>query len=367
MNVEANRDGNRGGRTPVGYILVLLLLGSCLPSRAAGKSYLVCVSNERSGTVTVLDGASHNVLATIPVGKRPRGIHPSPDGQQLYVALSGSPLRGPPPLNSQGNPILKKDEDDEEEDRSDHSADGIGVVDLRQQRLIKRLAAGSDPEQFAVSADGTRLYVANEDVGTASVLNVNTGKIEHIIPVKREPEGVMLRPGGRQVYVTCETGGEVFVIDTAQNRAVAQFTVGGRPRSVAFVPDGGRAFIPSESVGLVHVVDTATFKETQTVRLPAGSRPMTALISPDGRTLYVSTGRGGTVCFIDATTYAITRTLNVGPRPWGLALSPEGDILYVANGPSNDISIVDVNAGRELRRVPAGEGPWGIAVVSKNW
>src|SRR5258708_5536452 len=94
------------------------ILASVFSLRLAGAaengsdSYLVCISNEKSGDVTVIDGASNKVIATIPVGKRPRGIHPSPDGKTLYVALSGSPIAGPPPLDANGNPILKKGKDD---------------------------------------------------------------------------------------------------------------------------------------------------------------------------------------------------------------------------------------------------------------
>src|SRR6478752_366220 len=79
----------------------------------AQENYWICVSNERGGDVSIIDAASRKVIATIPVGKRPRGIHASPDGRTLYVALSGSPITGPPALDAQGRPILKNDEEDE--------------------------------------------------------------------------------------------------------------------------------------------------------------------------------------------------------------------------------------------------------------
>ena len=88
--------------------MAVMLAGLLLTSRPAAaeppSAYIVCVSNERSGDVSILrDG---KVTSTIPVGKRPRGIHASPDGAFLYVALSGSPIAGPPPLDAKGNPIL---------------------------------------------------------------------------------------------------------------------------------------------------------------------------------------------------------------------------------------------------------------------
>src|SRR5947209_14677272 len=115
---------------------------------------MVCVSNEKSGDISILDGKSQQVIATIPVGKRPRGIHPGPDGKILYVALSGSPISGPPPLDAKGNPILRKGDDDDDDKNADHSADGIGMVDLQQMKFLRKIPAGTDPEQFAVNADG---------------------------------------------------------------------------------------------------------------------------------------------------------------------------------------------------------------------
>ena len=302
--------------------LALLLAAAAAPAGGpAVRPYWVCVTNERSGDVTVIDGATRRVVATIPVGKRPRGVHPSPDGKLLYVALSGSPIAGPPMHDAKGNPVFPA----EDPDAGDRSEDGIGVVDLEQRKLVRKLPSGSDPEEFAVSQDGSRLYVSNEDVATASVVSVADGRVMNIVRVKKEPEGVALSPDGRFVYVTCETGGEVFVIDTATNKAVAEIPVGGRPRTVAFLPDGSRAFVPCETAGTITEVDTAGRKVLRVVRLPEGSRPMGTAIAADGRTLFVSTGRAGTVCALDPIGGGLRAAVEVGPRP-GLVAGREGAV-----------------------------------------
>ena len=84
----------------------------------------------------------------MPLGKRPRGIHASRDGKTIYVALSGSPIAGPGVDESKLPP-------------PDKSADGIGVFDIASGKLIKTIAAGSDPEEFDLSKDGTVLYTSN--------------------------------------------------------------------------------------------------------------------------------------------------------------------------------------------------------------
>jgi YVTN family beta-propeller protein len=344
-----------------------LIFSVSIARSQTGGDYLIYVSNERSGDLTVINGNDFKVTATIPVGKRPRGVHVSPDGKLIYVALSGTPISEPPQLDANGNPIFKKGQDDDDDNaKADKAADGIGIVDVAQQKFLRKIPAGSDPEQFSLSADGTQIYVSNEDVGTASVLNINSGKVEHIVVVGREPEGVGTVPGGKTFYVTCETAGMVFVIDAKTCKAIAHFTVNPRPRSVDFLPDGSRAYIPSESVGQLNVIDGETFKVSKVIDLPKGSRPMCVRVAPDGKKVYVSTGRGGTVCVVDSAGGDVLNTIKVGKRPWGLAISPDGKFLYAANGPSNDISVVDLGTEKEITRIKAGASPWGIAIVPKH-
>jgi len=342
--------------------LAVLLLASTAPAHAAG--YKVYVTNERSGDVTVIDGASFKVDATIAVGKRPRGIHAAPDGKSVYVALSGTPIEAPPQLDANGNPIFKKGQDDDDDDvAADKSADGIGVIDVATGKVARKLNVGSDPEEFDVSADGRQLFVSNEDVKTASIIDIASGKVAHIVPVSGEPEGVAIAPDGKTLFVTCETSGDIFAIDLATYKVVGHAKVGQRPRSVAFVDGGKTAIVPSESAGMLYAIDTATMNIGKTIPLPPGSRPMRLRVAPDGSKLYASTGRGGAIAVIDSASLAVTGTIKVGQRPWGIALSPDGKYLFAANGPSNDVSVVDLAAGKEIARVKAGSSPWGVAIV----
>src|ERR1700722_13353928 len=127
----------RGLRT-LGYVLIAL---SPLVAHA-GQNYQIYVSNEKSGDVTVINGSDNRVLGTIPVGKRPRGIHASPDGKTVYVALSGTPIAAPPQPHAKGNPIFQKGKDDDDDDapKADKSADAIGIVDVAKQKLTGKVS-----------------------------------------------------------------------------------------------------------------------------------------------------------------------------------------------------------------------------------
>ena len=212
------------------------------------------VSNEMGGDVAVIDLDTRAVKARIPVGKRPRGIRTSPDGTLVYVALSGSPIAGPG-VDPKTLPLPER------------KHDGIGVIDVAQGKLVRTLPSGTDPEQFAVSLDGRRLFIANEDGGTLSVLDVAEGRIVAAIPVGVEPEGVDLSPDGRFVYVTSENDGTVTVVDARSLQAVAAIPVGPRPRSTGFSSDGTRAYVSAENGNLINVIDTASHASIGTIPL----------------------------------------------------------------------------------------------------
>jgi YVTN family beta-propeller protein len=329
-------------------------------------SPVICVSNERGGTVSFIDPRAGRLVETIPVGKRPRGIHASPDGATLYVAVSGVPIVGPTKLDAQGRPI----EPAIDEKDIDHDADGIAVVDLRALKLLRKIPAGSDPEQFAVSADGKTLYVSNEDVGTASVVDAETGRVLDIVRVKPEPEGVGISPDGKWVFVTCETNGNVFRFEATPSsgtkRRVEELDIGGRPRSVVFSPDGSRAFVPSETTGQVFSLDLNAWRVDRTIKLPDGARPMGTALSPEGKRLYLTTGRGGTLCVLDTTDLSQTAAVPIGKRPWGIAVSADGARVYAADGPSDELVVIDAATLKPIERIKCGAGPWGVTVVPRQ-
>ena len=313
--------------------------------------YHVYVTNEAGGDLTVIAGESHDVLATIPLGKRPRGIMVSPDSTQLFVALSGSPP-APPGTDESTLPP------------PDREADGIGIVDIASQERVNLVRAGTAPEQVAVSADGLRLYVANEDAGVASVVDIASGDVLASLEVGGEPEGVRISPDGSVVYVTSEEDNQVSVIDTVANEVIAQFEVGARPRASAFAPSGDRAYVTAENSATVHVIDTTVHEVVHTIQLTGEMvRPMGVVVSPDSSVVYVTTGRGRSVIAIAAMTYEPVASVEVGTRPWGIAITRDGRYLYTANGPSNDVSVVDTELMSVVATVPVGERRWGVAII----
>ena len=362
----ASRVGQRVGRDWIIASALRLLPGAifgCLASAtamsasqtsAAEPGYRIYVTNEGSGDVTVIDGRSHVVLAKWPLGKRPRGITASSDGQFLYVALSGSPIAGPG-VDEHSLPPPDKD------------ADGIGVVRVSDGKLLQMLHGVSDPEQIAVNGDGSRLYVASEDTGNVIVLDIKSGRTLAHIEVGEEPEGIAVRPDGQQIWVTSEVRNTVSVIDATNFRLIGQIGVGGRPREVAFAPDGSRAYATGETDGSIVAIDAVTRTIVNKAKVPGDHpRPKGAVVSRDGKRVYVTTGREGRLVALNAETLSPIGSVAVGARPWGVALSPDGRLIYTANGPSNNVAIVDAEAMTVMTNIDVGTRPWGLVVVPEE-
>jgi len=315
----------------------------------AQEGSVIYVTNEDSNTVTVISGDTHEVIATIPVGKRPRGIKVSPDGSVFYVALSGSP-KCPPTM------------DDEECEKmvADKSADGIAEVNAVTQEVVRILPSGSDPEQFDVNWETGRLYVSNEDTHTSSILDLNSGTLLMTIPTGLEPEGVRLTPDGSRFYVSGEVASDITVLDANTGDEITRIGVGLRPRDILFTADSSTAFISAEFGGAINIIDVASNSMTGEIPMPEGSLPMGLVLSPDESMLYVANGRGQTVTAIDLASRQVVNSVVVGPRPWGLAISPDGTTLYSANGPSDDVSVIDIASFEVVKKIPVGETPWGV-------
>src|SRR4051794_38141835 len=77
------------------WLLLLIRLSVAHGADATTRPTRILVTNERSGDVTVIDAATNAIVATIPVGTRPRGIRISPDGKLAFVAVSATPISGP--------------------------------------------------------------------------------------------------------------------------------------------------------------------------------------------------------------------------------------------------------------------------------
>ncbi len=299
-------------------------------SLLAAPSGHIFVTNEKDDSVSVIDGKSLEVINTIPIGERPRGIGVSPDGSELYVAVSEESL--------------------------------IKVINTSTLEVIREFSGGSDPEAFAVHPQGN-IYISNEDDAKASVINPITGELLTQISVGLEPEGVAASPDGKRVIVTSESTNMLHVIKVPEHTIEYNILIGARPRAATFNSDSTLAYATAEISGEVVKVDMTTGKVLKTSALnDEKAKPKDILLSKDEKTLYVAGGRSNTIKVLNADTLKLIKKIPVGKRVWGLAMTRDGKKLFTTDGVSGTVSVIDTAKNEKIKVVEVGSFPWGVVV-----
>jgi PQQ-dependent catabolism-associated beta-propeller protein len=296
------------------------LLGSllCVLLGGAANGFTAYVSNEKSNTVSVIDTDKFQVVKTIKVGQRPRGIALTKDGKFLLVAVG----------------------DD----------DTIQMIDTTTHEIVANLPSGPDPELFTQDPTGKILYVANEDANTVTVIDMEKRVPLGEVQVGVEPEGMGISPDGKILVNTSETTNMAHFIDTATRQIVANVLVDSRPRFAEFKRDGSEVWVSSEVGGTVSIIDPAKHTVTKkiTFDIPGlrkeAIQPVGIRLTNDGKTGFVALGPANRVAVINGETHEVQK------------------YLLTTNGVSNDVSVIDVASLKVIKSIQVGELPWGVAI-----
>jgi len=342
------------------------------------------VANSGSGSVSVIDTTTGKVVDVKPststvdsikVGSSPSALALSPDGNQLYVANTGSGTVSVIGIDPTNTATYQK------------------VIDTNPSVAgVNSISVGSSPSALALGADGS-LYVANRGSGTVSVIGTdptNTATYQKVIDTDSNASGVNSISVGSSpsalalgadgsLYVANRGSGTVSVIgtdptntatyqkviDTDSNASgVNSISVGSSPSALAVSPDGSRVYVVNSGSGTVSVIDTPTYRlvdtnpTTSTVdSIVVGSSPSSVVLSADGSLAYVANG-GDTISVIDTTTNTVTRTVTIDPTAETgghvVALGPDGRI-YVTDAVDRTVrrlSVVHVNTAPQHIGVP---------------
>lgn len=259
------------------------------------------------------------------------------------------------------------------------NAGTISVIDTATNTTIGNpIVVGTAPVALAINPSGSRLYVAHNANGgnKITVINTATNKVVGTFGVGSDPLSLVVSPNGKRLYVANANSGTVSVINTANNKVVGNpIAVGGRPHGIAVSPDGTRIYVANNSSNSVSVIDTAT-NTTVGAPIPVGAQPMSVVVSPDGGRVYVVNNVSGTVSVIDAASNStVGPPISVGSKPTGLAVSPNGKLMFVAVSANTSVAVIStvtntiVGAPVTVGIAPGGAvvSPSGRYVYVNNW
>jgi YVTN family beta-propeller protein len=272
-------------------------------------------ANRDAQSITVVDTATNQVTATIPVAAGPpRFLSFAPDGRKLYVSI----------FNDRG---------------TIHS---LGVLDTRSNTMVATIPQPARPFPADASPDGTQLYVPLPDIASISVIDTTTNDTIGQIPVAPNPVGVAFSADGQRAFTVSHDSNLVSVIETRNLEVESTIPVGNSPASIALNPHRPLAAVVNDNSNSVSLIDTAGQQVRATI--PVGKDPQDIAWSPDGRFGYVVNEGSNSVSVIDSETNQVTATMPTGAGPTSIALLPGGRGAYVSNAGGGSLTILQFGA-----------------------
>ncbi|HAS84665.1 MAG TPA: hypothetical protein DCS23_01125 [Candidatus Yonathbacteria bacterium] len=217
-------------------------------------------------------------------------------------------------------------------------------------------ATGINPHGVAISADGTSVYVVNNNTGSNSVSmysrNTSTGalsaKTDYATGVS--PRSVTISADGASVYVTNSGSNTVSMYSrntsTGALSAKTDYAAGGStPRAITISADGASVYVTNNGSASVSVYarNTSTGAISSQTNYATGASPNGVIISPDGAFVYVTNYASASVYMYSRNTSTGALTVggnySTGTYPYGVTISADGASVYVANYGSASVSM----------------------------
>ena len=297
-------------------------------------------------TVTVINGATNTVTATITVGGRAQFLVVNPVTNKIYVT-----------------------------NRRDNT---VSVIDGATNTVIHTLSVGSHPTVEDVNPLTNKIYVVNNGNGqgtTMSVIDGNTDTVTATVTVGNYPQSVSVDPVRNKVYVANYCGnqfgcnatpapGTVSVIDGTTNAVTNTVTVQYGTGLLFVNPVTNKIYVSntcgntsscditgdnSQVIGSVTQIDGATLA-TQTVSTGKGMAAMAN--NSVANAVYITNNTDNTASLIDGNTMHVS-TVNVGTSPNDVEVNVNTNTIFVCNGGDNTVTAIN---GATLMTTTVGVG-----------
>lgn len=341
-------------------LLVALLLGlsAFLPTGAVqARGYSqgdIVVANRSSGTISVIDVRTEEVIATIDL---PAWDHPP---EPMYVVYS-----------RRGNYVFV----------CDRANDRVVVFDAHDYDVVKTIETGAGVFHMWADDRDQYLWVNNDIDNTATVINPRSLEVITTVDMPADlvaegykPHDVILGPGGGLAYVTL-LGPDPdhdylvqFRLDTFEEINRAQV---GKDPHVSLTRDNYKLFVPAQNSDKVSVFNRFTLKLIEEIEVPGAHG---AWMAPLGRVFYTTNLPGGGTDGL----YAINTRTNdiIGSTdtpyavPHNIVVTFSGKLFLTHSGADSDkVSVYRVSFKNPVPTligdVTVGLNPFGLAYVPK--
>lgn len=209
-------------------------------------------------------------------------------------------------------------------------------------------ALGAKPSAIALDTPARRGVVLSDN--SATLINLDSGRITATIALSEEPEAVVTDPSRNLAYVLHETG-KVSVLNLTTQTRQALFTIPGAELNTAVIKANGAELIIAVDEGKsLNRVSTASGQVLQ--RIAGADEPQALVLSPDEKRLFVATEDRGIRVF-DTSTWREVGSISLSDVK-AMAWWSSGNFLVAIN--SDGVNLIDLATLSVANRIPTGAG-----------
>jgi DNA-binding beta-propeller fold protein YncE len=240
---------------------------------------------------------------------------------------------------------------------------GAAIDTSRRNRVIEN--DRPDP-----GARAGMLVVANQQGGSATVVNASNLQTIATLPVGNGPHEVAVSPNGRWAVVTIygdgsAPGNSLAVIDLAAPTPVVSRTIDlgqyTRPHGAAFVLGGNKLAVTSEATQRLVIVDFASGRIDTALATNARGSHMVA-VRRDGRRAWTANIQDGNVTEFDLDLRRTGRSHPAAPMNEGIAATPAGTQVWVGSNTQRTVTVLDATSGAAIDTLEGFGFPYRIGI-----
>src|ERR1700754_168029 len=289
----------------------------------------VIVLNSGEATLSLIDEATRQVIDTVPTGKEPHHLMPTPDNSSLIVA------------NSVSNNLMFVD-----------------PKTGKPQRWVENI---EDPYQIGFSPDRKWLVTTGLRLDRLDIYHYDGHNmtLASRLPLAVMPSHMAFTNDSKTVFVTLQVSGELAAVDLATQTVKWKMKVGKVPAGLWMTPGEKYLLVGMTGADYVAVVDWRNQKIVKTIQTGKGAHNFRSLA--DGRHVAVSNRVANTISILDEETLT-----NVGditgllPGPDDMELSSDKRYLWVTFRFAKHVGIIDLTQRKLIQTIAVGRSPHGI-------
>lgn len=306
-----------------------LAFAAALPLARSALANNIIVLNSAEATLTLIDEATQQIVGTVPTGKEPHHLFPTPDNASLIVANSVSnSLMFVDPRTGKPQRWLENIEDPYQlgfsPDRKWFVTTGLRLdrldiyhYDGTNVTLAKRLSLSAMPSHMAFTSDSRTVFVSLQVSGEVAAVDLPTQTVKWKMKVGPTPAGVWLTPGDRYLLVGMTGADYVAAVDWRNQKVVRQIPAGQGAHNFRSLVDGRHVLVSNRVASTISIIDEETLTNVGNITgLMPGPDDME--LSADRRYLWVTFRFAKHIGLIDMTTHKLVKVIAVGRSPHGI-------------------------------------------------